>query len=131
MKAFDDRVKELRELRVQVQMCIASQVRVIMPRERLCDERRVAASIPQTNERAALYHVWLVFSSSCTTQNSCVSSRAFCFTRELSVNFQELLHTRLAMGIVEREDDDVTMEKLDKALGELFEKKASDSAYMI
>ena len=27
------------------------------------------------------------------------------------------------MGIVEREDDDVTMEKLDKALGELFEKK--------
>lgn len=36
---------------------------------------------------------------------------------------QELLLTRLAMGIVEREDDDVTMEKLDKALGELFEKK--------
>lgn len=31
--------------------------------------------------------------------------------------------TRLAMGIVEREDDDVTMEKLDKALGDLFEKK--------
>lgn len=27
------------------------------------------------------------------------------------------------MGIVEREDDDVTMEKLDKALGDLFEKK--------
>lgn len=27
------------------------------------------------------------------------------------------------MGIVEREDDDVTMEKLDKALGELFDKK--------
>jgi len=36
---------------------------------------------------------------------------------------QELLLTRLAVGIVEREDDDVTMEKLDKALGELFEKK--------
>lgn len=44
--------------------------------------------------------------------------------RSLSPNScQELLHTRLAMGIVEREDDDVTMEKLDKALGELFEKK--------
>lgn len=36
---------------------------------------------------------------------------------------QELLLTRLAVGIVEREDDDVTMEKLDKALGEQFEKK--------
>lgn len=36
---------------------------------------------------------------------------------------QELLLTRLAMGIVEREDDDVSMEKLDKALGDLFEKK--------
>lgn len=46
------------------------------------------------------------------------------------MNFQELLHTRLAMGIVEREDDDVTMEKLDKALGELFDKKASASAYV-
>ncbi|CAM9147521.1 unnamed protein product, partial [Ectocarpus sp. 13 AM-2016] len=60
-KAFDDRLKEMCELRVQVQMFIASQ---------------------------------------------------------------ELLLTRLAMGIVEREDDDVTMEKLDKALGDLFEKKA-------
>ncbi|CAN0362423.1 unnamed protein product [Pylaiella littoralis] len=61
VKAFDDRVKEMGDLRVQVQMFIASQ---------------------------------------------------------------ELLLTRLAMGIVEREDDDVTMEKLDKALGDLFEKKA-------
>ena len=38
---------------------------------------------------------------------------------------QELLLTRLAMGIVEREDDDVTMEKLDKALVELFNKKVT------
>ena len=49
---------------------------------------------------------------------------------DLNVGFfyripQELLLTRLAMGIVEREDDDVTMEKLDKALGELFEKKVT------
>lgn len=29
------------------------------------------------------------------------------------------------MGIVEREDDDVTMEKLDKAIGELFENKVT------
>lgn len=36
--------------------------------------------------------------------------------------------TRLAMGIVEREDDDVTMEKLDKALGDLFEKKVKQPA---
>ncbi|CAM9456895.1 unnamed protein product [Scytosiphon promiscuus] len=61
VKAFDDRVKEMCNLRVQVQMFIASQ---------------------------------------------------------------ELLLTRLAMGIVEREDDDVSMEKLDKALGDVFEKKA-------
>lgn len=38
---------------------------------------------------------------------------------------QELLLTRLAMGIVEREDDDVTTEKLDKALNELFSKKVT------
>lgn len=44
---------------------------------------------------------------------------------------QELLHTRLAMGIVEREDDDVTMEKLDKALGELFEKKVRDCLHTV
>lgn len=31
--------------------------------------------------------------------------------------------TRLAVGIVEREDDDVTMGKLDKSLAELVEKK--------
>ncbi|CBJ28164.1 conserved unknown protein [Ectocarpus siliculosus] len=43
---------------------------------------------------------------------------------QMFIASQELLLTRLAMGIVEREDDDVTMEKLDKALGELFEKKA-------
>ena len=34
--------------------------------------------------------------------------------------------TRLAMGIVEREDDDVTTEKLDKALVELSHKKVRD-----
>lgn len=39
---------------------------------------------------------------------------------------QELRLTRLAMGIVEREDDDVTTEKLDKALVELFGKKVRD-----
>ncbi|CAB1115795.1 unnamed protein product [Ectocarpus sp. CCAP 1310/34] len=65
VKAFDDRLKEMCELRVQVQMYIASQ---------------------------------------------------------------ELLLTRLAMGIVEREDDDVTMEKLDKALGDLFEQKVKQPA---
>lgn len=34
--------------------------------------------------------------------------------------------TRLAMGIVKREDDDVTTEKLDKALVELSHKKVRD-----
>lgn len=34
------------------------------------------------------------------------------------------------MGIVEREDDDVTMEKLDKALGELFDKKVRRESYV-
>lgn len=34
--------------------------------------------------------------------------------------------TRLAMGIVEQEDDDVTTEKLDKALVELSDKKVRD-----
>lgn len=49
-------------------------------------------------------------------------------TKCIWITPQELLLTRLAMGIVEREDDDVTMEKLDKALGELFEKKVMKPA---
>ncbi|CAM9373592.1 unnamed protein product, partial [Choristocarpus tenellus] len=61
VKGFDDKVKEMSELRLQVQVAAASQ---------------------------------------------------------------ELLLTRLAMGIIEREDDDVTMEKLDKSLSDLMEKKA-------
>ena len=44
---------------------------------------------------------------------------------------QELLLTRLAMGIVEREDDDVTMEKLDKALRELLNKKVTKLTYVV
>ena len=75
-----------------------------------------------------------VFLHLCHFNSSCNSNQFFDKKRDAGARsdlnprvvcriLQELLLTRLAMGIVEREDDDVTMEKLDKALGELFEKK--------
>lgn len=52
------------------------------------------------------------------------------FTRALfHRTLKELLLARLALGIVEREDDDVTVEKLDKALSQVMGKKVRRCPY--